>query len=283
MTRALDGVERDERMARYAEHSELRQVPDALRVADLLGDRLASARTVVDLGCGTGTLARHLARAAPRARVLGLDASRPRIAGLQDESDGARLDFAVHDLREPLPAEAHGADVITMTAVLHWLHPHEPEVVPRIAAALDPAGVAVLTTYHPESEASGLGGTDAVIAEAAGLPADRAAAAFGAAGIVGVSARTLPADELDSLLRRSFHVVSATAHEAVTAPADGRAFADYVDATFGDYYQALFPGHDAQRDAVATAAQRRLDATGRVTAMPVRTWLCTGPVDGDAP
>lgn len=271
------GVQHDERMAGYAAHSRLRQVPDALRVVAALGDRLARARSVVDLGCGTGALIDALAGAAPSATITGLDAAVPRITELRARhADDARLRFAVHDLREPFGALVPdgSADVVTMTAVLHWLHPAESTVVGRIAAVLTPGGAAVLTTYHPALETSGLGGTDAVIAEAAGATAAR----FDDAGIVPVSRRTLPADALERVLRGAFGTVEAAEHTARTAPADGAAFADYVDSTFGDYYQALFPDHAGQRAAVAAAAQRRLDATGAVTAMPVRTWLCTEPL-----
>ncbi len=270
------GVQHDERMAGYADHSRLRQAPDALRVVAALGDRLARARSVVDLGCGTGTLIDALAGAAPSATITGLDAAVPRIAELRARHAGeVRLRFAVHDLREPLSAHVPNgsADIITMTAVLHWLHPGESAVVRRIATALTAGGAAVLTTYHPVPEASGLGGTDAVIAEAAGATA----AQFDGAGIVPVSRRTLPASALERILRGAFGEVEAVEHTARTAPSDGTAFADYVDSTFGDYYQGLFQDHATQRAAVAAAAQRRLDATGTVTSMPIRSWLCTAP------
>lgn len=268
------GIQHDERMSGYAVHSRERQLPDALRVIRVLGDRLHRARRIVDLGCGTGALIDALAEAAPFASVSGLDASTPRIAALRaSRSEDARLMFAVHDLNEPLPVADASVDVVTMTAVLHWLHPHESAVIERISTALRHDGAAVLTTYHPPLEPCGLGGTDAVIAEAAGVTVRE----FDGAGITPVSRRTLDTDAVESILRQHFRRVDSTDHIARTAPADGAAFADYVDSTFGDYYQPLFSCHAAQRAAVTTAAQRRLDATGSVTEMPVRTWLCGEP------
>jgi trans-aconitate methyltransferase len=253
-------------------------LPDALRVVEILKNQLARARSVVDLGCGTGALIERLADHAPHATVIGLDASAPRIAELRTRfGESPLFRFEVHDARDPLPDYARGVDVITMTAVLHWLHPDESETLNQIARALSPDGTAVLTTYHPSPGDSGLGGTDEVIAEAAGLRPELAAETFKSAGLVGISARTLPAKQLDALLRNHFSAVVNIAHTATTAPADGLDFADYVDATFGDYYQALFPDRAAQRAAVAAAAQHRLDTAGAVTTMPVRIWRCTLP------
>jgi SAM-dependent methyltransferase len=82
--------------------------------------------TLLDLGCGTGSLTLRFAEAFPNARIVGLDfdatllvLARARCAGL-----GERVSFADADLRSPAwTAHAPGgcaAAAVSATA-LHWL------------------------------------------------------------------------------------------------------------------------------------------------------------------
>ncbi|MEW2472464.1 MULTISPECIES: trans-aconitate 2-methyltransferase [Micromonospora] len=91
-------------------------------------------RTVVDLGCGPGTLTATLAARWPDSRIVGLDSSPEMIAR------AATLDvpvtFEVADLRDWHP-DPH-TDVLVSNAALQWVPDHR-ELLTRWAAQL-PAG-----------------------------------------------------------------------------------------------------------------------------------------------
>jgi trans-aconitate 2-methyltransferase len=95
--------------------------------------------TVVDLGCGPGTLTAALARRWPDAEVRGIDSSAEMIeaALALPAAAGGRLSFALGDVREFAPDG--GVDVIVSNAVLQWVPDHLP-VVARWAGYLRPGG-----------------------------------------------------------------------------------------------------------------------------------------------
>lgn len=91
---------------------------DALEAA--LGDGPA---TVVDLGCGTGSLGVRLIDRFPRARVVGVDID-PVLLALGRGAFGDRLTFVESDLRDPRWLERLGidrADAAVSSTALHWL------------------------------------------------------------------------------------------------------------------------------------------------------------------
>ncbi|MGC4807284.1 trans-aconitate 2-methyltransferase [Micromonospora sp. DT233] len=91
-------------------------------------------RTVVDLGCGPGTLTATLARRWPAARVVGLDSSAEMIE--RAAALGEPVDFAVADVRDWHPGP--DVDVLVANAVLQWVPGHR-ELLTRWVAEL-PAG-----------------------------------------------------------------------------------------------------------------------------------------------
>jgi trans-aconitate 2-methyltransferase len=95
--------------------------------------------TVVDLGCGPGTLTAALARRWPDAEVRGIDSSAEMIEAARalPAAAGGRLSFALGDVREFAPDG--GVDVIVSNAVLQWVPDHLP-VVARWAGYLRPGG-----------------------------------------------------------------------------------------------------------------------------------------------
>ncbi|MGH2344561.1 MAG: class I SAM-dependent methyltransferase [Chloroflexota bacterium] len=86
----------------------------------LLAHLNGSFRSVLDVGCGTGTLLEHLLEQYPAAEGIGLDASSPML-------DVARRRLAGYAARlrradaQRLPLPRHSVDLVTLTSVLHYL------------------------------------------------------------------------------------------------------------------------------------------------------------------
>ena len=95
------------------------------------------ARLIVDLGCGTGALAKRLSERWPAARVIGIDQSPEMLRQAAGLAVPGRLEFAQADLadwscREPV-------DLVVSNAALHWVSDHA-RLLERIVALLAPAG-----------------------------------------------------------------------------------------------------------------------------------------------
>jgi trans-aconitate 2-methyltransferase len=107
---------------------------------------VAEPRTVVDLGCGTGTSTRLLAARWPAADVLGTDSSPEMIEAAQAEqraqAESARptaptIRYEVADAATWTPAAP--VDVWFSNAMLQWL-PGHLELLPRWLAGINPGG-----------------------------------------------------------------------------------------------------------------------------------------------
>lgn len=106
--------------------------------ADLMARiRSDEPRTVVDLGCGTGSLTAELARRWPHARVVGVDSSAEMLAEAAGSAEPGRIEFVQGDVTTWQPDGP--VDVLVSNAVLHWIPGHE-RLLTRWAAALSPAG-----------------------------------------------------------------------------------------------------------------------------------------------
>ncbi|WP_341721204.1 trans-aconitate 2-methyltransferase [Micromonospora sp. FIMYZ51] len=91
-------------------------------------------RTVVDLGCGPGTLTATLAERWPGSRIVGLDSSAQMIARASELT--APVTFELADVRHWHPDER--TDVVVSNAALQWVPGHR-ELLTRWAGEL-PAG-----------------------------------------------------------------------------------------------------------------------------------------------
>ena len=117
--------------ATYLRYGDERSRPFHDLLSRVAADR---PRTVVDLGCGPGTLTATLATRWPGSRIVGLDSSPEMIAR------AAALDtpvtFGVADVRDWRPDPV--TDVVVSNAVLQWVPGHR-ELLTRWAGEL-PAG-----------------------------------------------------------------------------------------------------------------------------------------------
>jgi trans-aconitate 2-methyltransferase len=90
--------------------------------------------TVVDLGCGPGTLTALLAQRWPHARVEGIDSSPEMIAATEPRPG---VTFAVGDARTWRPERP--VDVLVSNATLQWV-PDHLELLPLLVAGVAPGG-----------------------------------------------------------------------------------------------------------------------------------------------
>jgi SAM-dependent methyltransferase len=115
-------------------------------IGDVVDAALAgTAGTVVDLGCGPGSLSARLAARLPGTRLIGLDTD-PLLLALGRGRYGADVEFVDTDLNGTgwLAALPDVIDAAVSTTALHWL---EPDALARVyqglAARLRPGGVFV--------------------------------------------------------------------------------------------------------------------------------------------
>ncbi|MBB4267020.1 methyltransferase domain-containing protein [Roseospira visakhapatnamensis] len=97
-------------------------------------------RRIVDLGCGTGALTRHLAARWPNAEITGLDTSAEMLSRAQAEDGGKTITWVQGDIATWTPDDQGSPDLITSNAALHWLDGHDV-LFPRLLDALAPGGV----------------------------------------------------------------------------------------------------------------------------------------------
>jgi trans-aconitate 2-methyltransferase len=109
------------------------------------GLELKGCESVLDLGCGDGTLTKRLADRVPGGRVLGIDASEGMIRSA-GTLEGGNLRFLVMDIRR-LGAESSlhpefepGFDVIFSNATLHWIFDHR-QLLSDCRTLLRPGGM----------------------------------------------------------------------------------------------------------------------------------------------
>jgi ubiquinone/menaquinone biosynthesis C-methylase UbiE len=130
---------------------ELRQ-----RTADLA--QLQSGETVLDVGCGTGTLALEVARRVGRAgRVAGVDPGTEQIARARAKAArrNAPIEFQIGVI-ERLPFPDRSFDVVFSTLMMHHLPaPLKRQGLAEIARVLKPGGRLVIADFTHKKERQG--------------------------------------------------------------------------------------------------------------------------------
>ncbi|WP_161596205.1 class I SAM-dependent methyltransferase [Rhodanobacter glycinis] len=114
--------------------------------------RLAPDETILDVGCGTGSLALAAkARVDAGGTVHGIDASKEMIEQASRKAQRRRVpvDFRIATV-EALPFQERSFDVVFSTLMLHHLpRPLRRACASEIARVLKPGGRVLITDFHP--------------------------------------------------------------------------------------------------------------------------------------
>ena len=126
-------------------------IPDYEEMLDVAAAAVpAPARTILDLGIGTGALSARCLTSAPAARVVGIDVD-PAIVALAARRLRGRAAFATGSfLRAPLPR----CDAAVASFSLHHIRTRAAKAAlyRRIHAALRPRGLFVTVDCQPASD-----------------------------------------------------------------------------------------------------------------------------------
>jgi ubiquinone/menaquinone biosynthesis C-methylase UbiE len=123
------------------------------RTAKLAGVR--DGDQVLDVGCGTGTLALEVAgRVGPSGHVVGIDPSAPQIARARAKAARRHLDVAFQTgVIERLPFPDQAFDAVLATLMLHHLPaPLKRQGLAEIARVLTSGGRLVIADFVPKSQ-----------------------------------------------------------------------------------------------------------------------------------
>jgi tRNA (cmo5U34)-methyltransferase len=112
---------------------------DDLQVQIVAATAPVAARTVLDLGTGTGETARRVLAAHPEARLVGVDASAPMLAAARAALDPERAELRAGRLEDPLPRGPFDL-VVSALAVHHLDDAGKAGLFARAKAALAPGG-----------------------------------------------------------------------------------------------------------------------------------------------
>ena len=103
----------------------------------------AGAKSVLELGIGTGETARRVLARHPEAKLIAIDASPGMVGVARDTLPSDRVSLLVSRLEDPLPEGPF--DLVVSALAVHHLHADsKADLFRRIAKVLDPGGRFVL-------------------------------------------------------------------------------------------------------------------------------------------
>ena len=115
-----------------------------------LDPMLVEARTVIDLGCGTGSACKQLGGRFRRARVVGIDLSANMLRELERKRSWRSKPAAVQADAAALPLADSSVDVVFANLLLPWIA--DPGTVfGEVARVLREGGLMLFSTLGPDS------------------------------------------------------------------------------------------------------------------------------------
>lgn len=205
-----------------------RQFENFRPVVEKLG--LREGARVLDVGCGTGRLARYLAeRVGPTGRVTGIDPLPERIELARTEGGTSRFEVGN---AEDLGAFADASfDAVSMSSVLHWIA-DKPKALAEVRRVLRAGGrLGVTTTPIELSDAGTIGRTIRAVV--------RGAPYIGKVDIAPVSVitRKTTTTELVTLVVESgLELIELNILERTMTHASGTELVDFLEASaFGNF------------------------------------------------
>jgi SAM-dependent methyltransferase len=225
---------------------------------------LAAGDRVLDVGCGTGRLARWIAeRVSPTGSVVGIDPLAERIAIANARAGG--ITFAVGQAEDLGAFADESFDAVSMSAVFHWVS-DKPRALAEIRRVLRPGGRLGVTTFP--GELSGAGTVPKVLAPVLARPpyaerVDRSGP--GALGRDYTTTRLIAMVIESGLELTELHVAARSRHHATGA--DVVAFIE--SSAFGNLSKAV---PEELRDALRLDLAAAFDARKGPEGITLRDW-----------
>ncbi len=123
-------------------------------VASRLLERLSlmntSAKTILDVGCGTGYCTTILDKKFSKAKLTGIDIAPGMIEfAIKQKKFFSKIDYQVADVEE-LPFDNNQYDLVFSNLTIQWLENHQ-QVFSELNRVLKPGGLLIFSTLGPDT------------------------------------------------------------------------------------------------------------------------------------